>query len=294
MKRALLVGFIASLVISVSCKKEDSVDTVGVNNPVPDDYNNYYNPGDTTTANNNNSSENPNTVPCIPGDLSKNVIAFYPFSYGSYNDVSGLGNHLDPSPTSSASLAIDRSGNDVCALRFTPALNDNLITKSADFLENLESFSISLWFMVEDSTNIGNETLISTRAGYQCPEGNGMWSVFLNDCKRVTVFRNSRIWENDLGMGCQEFANAEAYHWKYLVALYDGGQNKLSLYIDGTLQGTVQEPVSCEEGVSEQNFTFFTLGGGFDGLMDDVIIFNKALSDSEINSLYQMEGCCAE
>ena len=57
-----------------------------------------------------------NDIPCIPSDLQNHVIACYPFSNGSLNDVSGNDFHLvNPNNIPPSN---DRDGNLSCAYAF--------------------------------------------------------------------------------------------------------------------------------------------------------------------------------
>ncbi len=65
-------------------------------------------------------------ITCLPNSVSGNVLAFYPFSKGALNDLSGNNHHLINS--TSARPTFDRNGNDSCAFEF-----DNL-PSSTEFL----------------------------------------------------------------------------------------------------------------------------------------------------------------
>ncbi len=76
--------------------------------------------------------------------------------------------------------------------------------------------------------------------------------------------------------------------WHHLAGVYDGG--KLKLYVDGKLDGTknawgsiVTNDYSIYIGDSSQDSGRF-----FDGLTDDVRIYNYALSEDEVKSLYEV------
>ncbi len=73
--------------------------------------------------------------------------------------------------------------------------------------------------------------------------------------------------------------------WIHLAATYDSGTKKLSLYVNGKLSGE-----SNRDGKPTANndpVTFGHWGGGsrFRGIIDDVAIFNVALSAADIKSI---------
>jgi len=81
--------------------------------------------------------------------------------------------------------------------------------------------------------------------------------------------------------------------WHYVAAVRDTAQDKLYLYLDGVLDttpavdtttGTLATSTSFRIGYSQYYPTFF------DGLIDDVRIYNHALSQSEIQQLIPEPG----
>ena len=79
--------------------------------------------------------------------------------------------------------------------------------------------------------------------------------------------------------------------WYYVVGVWDrnGGANNLKIYVNGQLQG--QSTVNADMDVSTVNvcigrINFPGINQYFKGLIDDVKIFNKVLSEEEIETLY--------
>jgi len=76
-----------------------------------------------------------------------------------------------------------------------------------------------------------------------------------------------------------------ANEWHHVAGVYDG--NAVKLYLDGTLDATAP----WNEGIGRNNFDVLIgenaeqKGRGFDGLIDDVRVYNYALSDNEIKAL---------
>ncbi len=70
--------------------------------------------------------------------------------------------------------------------------------------------------------------------------------------------------------------------WKHFVLTFDGSLVKL--FINGTLYGSVTQTISAQVITAPVK-----IGGayGWDGLIDEVMIYNQALSDSEVEALYQ-------
>ena len=76
--------------------------------------------------------------------------------------------------------------------------------------------------------------------------------------------------------------------WYHLTGIYDG--DNLKIYVNGQLEG--QEP---HKGTINFKFVESQLGGifgqrrpGFDGTLDEVAIYRRALTDDEIDTIYRM------
>ncbi len=67
----------------------------------------------------------------------------------------------------------------------------------------------------------------------------------------------------------------------------------MKIYRNGTLQSSSTGDVNCGSGVvTSLDIGDLFLGKDYTGKLDDVIIFNKTLSQSEINDLFALETCC--
>jgi len=79
-----------------------------------------------------------------------------------------------------------------------------------------------------------------------------------------------------------------AGEWIYVAQVFDGSENKL--YINGVLNNSVIASGSLFNDGSSIRIGDATWGGeAFDGKIDDVMIFNKALNQNQISVLYQSQ-----
>ena len=238
------------------------------------------------------------SIPCIPNGMSNAIIAFYPFSNGSLNDLSGNNNHL--TNPSTASSAMDRNGNLNCAYEF-----DNLATSSefltsvnTSFLNNLTKFSISVWYQAKDTTRAGSdfEGLVHRGVGQSCPDRLGQWSVGLYDCRKAVFGRTNSVWDQVIanGSSCQAEINVRTDVWIHLLATYNSIGNTMKIYRNGILQNTSTGIANCgfSPPLTSQDIGDLFIGKNFTGKIDDVIIFNKDVSQSDVTTLYGMGTCC--
>ncbi|WP_177765580.1 LamG domain-containing protein [Flavobacterium sp. I3-2] len=234
----------------------------------------------------NTNTQNPSTN-CLPTNLQNGVIAAYSFSNGSLNDSSGNNYHLS-NPTSAFSDA-DRAGNPNCAFHFKKANGDFLTRANPLFLNDFgtQPFSISLWYKCNNPnpTTSEWEKLISRDIGEFCPAIFGQWSVSLIDLRRPVFGINERNIIFNL-------SNTEISQWRHLVVTSLG--NDLKMYLDG-VQSTV--PITsggCNPGTTHMpsNVGDLFLGIDYEGLLDDIIIYNRVLSQSEVIQLANLAPCC--
>jgi hypothetical protein len=234
-----------------------------------------------------------NDIPCLPKSLSNNILAFYPFSNGTLDDISGNGHTLLNNTT--AKPASDRNGNASCAYEFDnlPTSSEFLTTSATSFLNNLSEFSISLWYQPQDTARDGGlfESLINRDLGWKCPDRNGQWSIALYDCRKAVFGRTNSVWDKHItnNMECQQEIIVRTGNWNHLVATFRRDADEMAIYRNGVLQETSTGQENCS---SYQDIGDLFLGKDYTGKIDDVIIFNKTLSLQEVNMLFGLETCC--
>lgn len=226
-------------------------------------------------------------------------MAFYPFSNGTLNDLSGNSNHLN-NPTQAFPVA-DRRGNQSCAFEFNnSAAKDQFLTRSNPiFLNGLSEFSVSLWYEPRAPRNGSFETLISRDLNVSCPDRNGQWSVSLYDCRKAVFGRTNSVWDKDVvsnpDFTCEAEISARTNSWHHIVATYKQAGTEMAIYRDGVLQESSLGDANCGSGIpSVQDIGDLFLGKDYTGRIDDVIIFKKALDHQGVNMLYNMDACCVK
>ncbi|MFK7969103.1 MAG: LamG domain-containing protein [Bacteroidia bacterium] len=236
-------------------------------------------------------------IDCLPDGIQDDVIAFYGFEDGSLLDQSSSGAHLTNSST--AAPATDRKGNSRCAFEFDQrnGKTEFLTSQDTDFLNDLTSFSISLWYMPKDSSRQGGdfESLLHRNTTLRCPDRNGEWSVALFDCRRAVFGHNNSVWsETSLpfvgNTTCQDVVDAFTGSWYHLVAVKDN--DEMLLYLNGVLHSRDTGPAKCSSMHVAEDIGDLFLGTDYTGLLDDIVILNRALTQTEVTDLYQLETCC--
>jgi len=225
---------------------------------------------------------------------TENLIAWYPFN-GNANDESGNG--LD-GQVNNAELTTDRFGNINSAYNFSD-YQDIIIPSSED--QNLFPITISLWYNVSnlkvgEVANLFSKYVSASWNGYQLLVGdfsnvtnnysthnNGFgvtpWYLANMDDTIISYYGNPPF--------IQEFIEEEVwYHYVFVVDQYGG-----KIYVDGELID--EAPWNGTPNTISNDF-IWKIGGKYEparnwwynGKIDDLAIWNRALTSQEIKSLY--------
>jgi hypothetical protein len=238
---------------------------------------------------------NKSNLNCLPTNLQSGVIALFPFKNGSLTDESLNGNNL--SNTSSATSTTDRKGNTNCAFLFandSSPKDEFLTSTNSKYLNQLSSFSVSLWYFPLKSPGAGKyQVLFGRGTGLKCPDRQGEWSLGLYDCSRAVFGHNNSVWAKNVtnSNGCGNEIDALSNKWHHVVAVKNG--NEYQIYFDGKLDASETGNANCGASfLAVKDLGDVFVGKGFHGKIDDIIVYNKALSAQNVSDLFKLEPCC--
>ncbi len=198
-------------------------------------------------------------------DTTSGLVIHYTFS-GNENDESGNGIH---GLVNGATRTVDRFGNANSAYRFD---GDDFILSSLNVgIANAEPRTISAWFKLAS-----NDVDVAGIAGW----GNGYHPSYL-----VPMVANSPQfgwWAPDIKSG----VTPSLHTWYHFVFTYDGSVGML--FVNGNridrqnlILTTNDSPLKIGYTVSDRYF---------DGDIDDVRVYNRALSETDVQNLYLTEA----
>lgn len=215
--------------------------------------------------------------------INSGLVGHYTFNNGNANDESGNANH---GVTNGASLTTDRFGNANKAYSFD-GLNDYIdLGDASQFRMGSNDFSISLWVNYS-ATQQAN--LISKRDG--AASNYNMYTIsIINDPQFGGVSQN--VWtflrssnSNDRDVNAGNLSGA----WHNITLVHDYSDSS-SIFVDGQFVGSDLNSVSGIYDIvgrplvlgyaSESNSNFYN------GEMDDIRIYNRALNQNDINAIY--------
>ncbi|HLP62913.1 LamG-like jellyroll fold domain-containing protein [Flavobacterium sp.] len=178
------------------------------------------------------------------------------------------------STTSGTSFAADRNGNPNSALNIT---NSGSSAAISNLPYGASARTISIWVKMNSfNANFNFIYCYGTASNY-----NGAY------------FNPNNLYHFATGNN-HTFATANSIDWTHLVFVYDGTQSKI--YKNGVLLGAANLTVN-----TQNNNNIFTLGlteqgaqNYFNGVIDDLKIYNYAISDTDANSLFTNNTLASE
>jgi hypothetical protein len=160
--------------------------------------------------------------------------------------------------------------------------SDAVITIPSDaifsWLET-DSFSVELW--LKRNGNSSNEVLF----GRDDATNSTQWKLEILADGRVRF--TLRASDGDLA-ALTSTKTADNNVWHHIAAVRNGASDEIMLYVDGVLESQTTKNYSAGFS-SDADLTIGSLGGAsdwFGGILDEVAIYNSALSDVDIRSHY--------
>jgi hypothetical protein len=200
------------------------------------------------------------------------LMAYYPFN-GNAEDASG---HDNNGVVYGAVLAADRFGQPDRAYRFD-GVNDYIRVAYADSLSFLHDLTAAAWIKTTSpAAGIAHE-----HNGYD--DGNFVFGLsqggrlrFGRSATVISAQYDSQVMNDD--------------QWHFVVGVYDDTYDVVKHYVDGVLVSSYPEPNRLPDYpipliIGDENNHLYA----FNGEIDDVRLYNRALSDAEIDALWHAD-----
>lgn len=209
-------------------------------------------------------------------NLSNGLIAYYPFT-GNAGDSSGNANH---GIINGANLTSDRKGKINTAYNFNGQSWIEVPHSSIFDFEKLNSISISLWF---NTTSSNGSLFVQKQSGEGLTQNGFNLGILRSNGHLSGVSKKTSGVQSLISNPAAGYNNS---NWRCIVYVFNGGNAKL--YLDGKLLSS-QTDTGAIVGNSQTNLIF---GYGlpennyfFTGKLDDIRIYNRELTQSEITYL---------
>lgn len=214
------------------------------------------------------------------------LVGYWPFN-GNANDESGNGNN---GTVNGATLTSDRNGIANSAYSFD-GVNDYIEVPHSNSISIIGNITISAWVKTNGSNGLNYQTIVSKRETYWTWE-YAMFLSYHTNTPHDTKFLAARA----LGMGNQEqgwsitpYIQNSWENWVVTIS-----NNQMKIYKNGVLdysQAFSLLPVNqvCPLLFGKNTLADNTNSEQFYGNIDDIGIWNRALTQQEITALYN--GC---
>nr|WP_262923859.1 LamG-like jellyroll fold domain-containing protein [Spirosoma liriopis] len=232
-----------------------------------------------------------NTFTTQADAVANGLIAYLPFTDRSLLDVSGNNNHanLVDSPT----FTTDRRGKSNAAIQLDGVNDYFYMVDNSTLL--LDAFTISIWIRPSAINNVNNRMQIYNKSRWSDSNfemysslvkinENGPGLTFMTNIKQGSNCVPAKGWQSF------EFSsNPQLDDWHHLVFTYSGRSSRM--YFDNVLMDQNNNlPAAsmdrCPGGELKFGAQLRDFPNYFKGAMDEIRIYNRALSASEVQTLY--------
>ena len=220
-------------------------------------------------------------------DLNNGLVAYYPFN-GNTNDESGNANH--GTENGGVSYVLGNIGQSASF----DGINDYISVLDKNILDLPNISTISLWLKLSTKFDDPNNVLINKYRGDTASEDG--YIIGVNQFSENEVFgwakdSDGNVTNNAITASDHKVASISFDNWVHYSFVFEN--NSVTHYINGILYNTVNNKMINN---SSGNDNPLIIGAGmshtsqvynfFSGLIDEVRIYNRVLSESEIQELY--------
>lgn len=230
------------------------------------------------------------TCNAVSGSLTQGLVGYWPFC-GNANDDSGKGNN---GTVNGATLTTDRFGNANSAYSFDGNSNYIVVPNSSNLNSNNKTLSVWVNYTSEP-TNVSSGAMALISKWYQITNCNNTF----NDAYILTIGKSNNQTKiigatNIYSQSTLTTNNYSTNTWYNIVFTHDseiGGK----IYVNGVL---VSSNTLTGSICSNQNPLYFgadnnmgTIYRFLNGKLDDIGIWNRALTQEEITNVYNTNQC---
>ena len=213
------------------------------------------------------------TTQSISPALATDIVADYKLN-GNGKDDSQFGN----TATGKATAIANRFNYGANALNF--AGSDSLIASNSTVLQS-DFTTISFWVKV-NALPASGEAFILSHGGWQ-----ERWKISLPSHGKPVFTTNSAGGIKDMD---SDSVALPVGAWRHVVMVHDAAGNKI--FINGLLKKSIVATGALNKTSKPFGIGYNPIdgGGNFNGSLDDIMVYNRALTDIEIAALYTTQS----
>jgi hypothetical protein len=230
----------------------------------------------------------------LPSNLQTGLVGYWPFC-GNANDESGNGND---GVVNGATLTEDRFGNVNAAYGFD-GLSNYIEVQDDNSIDLTNQYSLSAWVEIPDYSLNNSEYPQRTILSKPRPVGGTGYSMIAltgNEVPGLNDLRYGSGWNNDITNGFLTSSDTLPLDsWSHIVFTYDGVVAKLFKNGVESNSGSLNlNLLNSDQPLffgKEFDFNNALDNRWFKGSLDDIGIWNRALTPEEIQELYTLDAC---
>jgi hypothetical protein len=238
------------------------------------------------------------TLAQVPNYVPTNgLVAFWPFN-GNANDESGNGNN---GTVNGATLTSDRNGNINSAYSFNGINFNHIAIPSDSSLDLVNDFSISCWFnsnLMYNQSSTVRSILMKGGDGVGMPNGYayGIWGGITGTNSQVGVVNfQAQPYGTSITYPSNSSGLVMINNWYNYTVTYTKNDSTLKYYINNGLVDVKYLNFNIGYNTNPlwigSQQSIYSTTKTFDGTLDDIGIWNRALSQQEITNLYNGVIC---
>jgi hypothetical protein len=208
------------------------------------------------------------------------LVSWWKFE-GNADDENGVN---DGQLMNGASTVSDPSMGNVLSL---DGANDFVAVPDSPSLDITDEITLSAWIKLDSSEQSVRKIVVKPTS-----DGNDPWELYALDLDGSGSVRfilsNGSLYSQGGWQGAISASAMTLNEWHHVLGTYDG--ESMTLYVDGLLADT--NTVSLSIASDNQNLLIgsFIAGNFIDGSIDEVMVWNRALSPEEVGSLFSYFG----
>ena len=223
----------------------------------------------------------PNYVP------SNGLVGWWPFN-GNANDESGNGLN---GTNNSAQLTSDRNNMTNHAFMFNGTSSHIVVSNSTQLnFQNNNSFTLSYWVNASSLSNSQISVILSKQTGAGLSQDGFNSSIEVSNSSNFRISNGSSSASYALGTAINII---QINNWNHIVQVYNGFEG--FIYLNGVLISNTNGNAIIGDNIADLLIGKPNWVAGnakyFHGKLDDIGIWNRALTQQEITDLYNAVNC---